>query len=264
MYPQNNSDNFNAIELVRSAAMSESSTPPSTVTMTTSTSMATNGGAHDNRRPLPQCHLSNDQSPGSIWAMYTALTTRLTPITASTMTLASTVVSPALTSRPRPAIVALQPNYAEVAREVAELRSQLTARGNVNAVPPAAMQSSATDVSRSGQAVDRSAVQMQPITRTFNFLEESVPASIVENPAPANLFEGPVPRSRDLFASAPIGSLFTGDLCSVQSRVPIEPRVSHVIVPKASQSANEPDRACQSRISDSDLMAAMINQNPQL
>ena len=37
-----------------------------------------------------------------------------------------------------------------------------------------------------------------------------------------------------------------------------------MIVPSASPSANEPDRACQSCVSDSDLIAGMINQNPQL
>jgi len=129
MNPQNDSEDFIAQELATSAAASEPCSvvedPLNTEAVTMAANMATNMAApmmSTTSTATASSAVGRPLSPGSSWARWMAATTRPVPISAFTMNLASTVVTPALTSRPRPAIVAQQPTYAEVARELGELR----------------------------------------------------------------------------------------------------------------------------------------------
>jgi len=81
---------------------------------------------------------------------------------------------------------------------------------------------------------------------------------------PEPVVEGPLYRSRELCAAAPINPLVTGDLCPVPSRVPSDKRISTGLVSNASIRASEPNRAGPSRVTDTDLVTALIHQNPQL
>jgi len=237
MNPQNDSGNFIAQRLATSAAASEPSSvvedPLNTEAVTMAANMATNMAApmmSTTSTATASSVVGRPLSPGSSWARWMAATTRPTPISGFTMNLASTVVTPALTSRPRPAIVAQQPTYAEVARELEELRRQLDARREVNVPAPTAATDPDVfrrDSRRRDETVDRSTAPIPAV------------------PEPVN--EGPLYRSRELCAAAPINPLVTGDLCPVPSRVPSDPSISTGLASNTSLSASEPNRAGPSR-----------------
>jgi len=124
MNPQNDSEDFIAHEVATSAAALEPSIVVEDPLNTEAVTMVANMAApmmSTSTATAPSA-VGRPLSPGSSWARWMAATTRPAPISALTLNLASTVVTPALTSRPTPAIVAQQPTYAEVARELEELR----------------------------------------------------------------------------------------------------------------------------------------------